>query len=42
MSIWAFLEEELILYRDTSNAINDLLATYENECFNLIQQIKES
>lgn len=42
MSIWAFLEEELILYRDTFNAINDLLATYENECFNLMQQIKQS
>lgn len=42
MSIWPFLEEELILYRDTSNAINDLLVTYEDECFSLMQQIKGS
>lgn len=42
MSIWPILKEELILYRDTSNSINDLLAAYENECFSLMQQIKKS
>lgn len=42
MSIWPILKEELILYRNTSNSINDLLATYENECFSLMHHMKQS